>query len=112
MSLKAILWAFERRCGSSSAKLVLIKLADNANDNGLCWPSVAYIAQHTELSRTAVRENVKKLVELGAVTIIPRFRDGVQLPNAYQLNFGEGLGADIRDENVWIATDEVPVKAH
>ena len=42
------------KVGNSLRKLVLIKLADNANDKGECWPSYQHIADQCECSRTAV----------------------------------------------------------
>ena len=39
MSGKVVGWAMEQITGSPTAKLVLIKLADNANEHGICWPS-------------------------------------------------------------------------
>lgn len=44
-------------------KAVLISLADNANDDGVCWPSVEKIAQRTCLSVRAVRNAIKWLEE-------------------------------------------------
>lgn len=44
-------------------KAVLISLADNANDNGVCWPSIEKIAQRTCLSVRAVRNAIKWLEE-------------------------------------------------
>jgi len=92
MSIAAIAWALRVKTGSPSAKLVLIKLADNANDEGRCWPSVRHIVDHTELSERAVREHIKTLVSGGLVTIEKRFSDGVQLPNVYLLNLRENVG--------------------
>ncbi|HCL4023078.1 TPA: helix-turn-helix domain-containing protein, partial [Pseudomonas aeruginosa] len=40
---------------SAPQKAVLISLADNSNDDGVCWPSVAKIAERTCLSERAVR---------------------------------------------------------
>lgn len=50
---------------SAPQKAVLISLADNANDEGVCWPSVARIAERTCLSERAVRTSLRKLEELG-----------------------------------------------
>lgn len=50
---------------SAPQKAVLISLADNANDEGACWPSVARIAERTCLSERAVRLALRKLEELG-----------------------------------------------
>ena len=50
---------------SPTQKLVLISLGDQANDDGICWPSVATIQKRTCLSERAVRNAIKKLEELG-----------------------------------------------
>ena len=87
MSIKLISWALDVTTGSSTSKLVLIKLADNANDQGRCWPSIAYIAKQTELSERAVREHIRLLEEKGFVETVRRVKEGVNLPNAYVLKF-------------------------
>jgi biotin operon repressor len=86
MSIRAIFWAFETECPTPSCKLVLLKLADNANDDGECFPSRPYLARHTGLSESSVRGCIKKLAESGLLAIIPRQRDGVNLPNVYRLH--------------------------
>lgn len=50
---------------SSTQKIVLISLADQANDDGVCWPSVRTIEKRTCLSERAVRSSVRQLEELG-----------------------------------------------
>jgi len=42
-------------------KSVLISLADNANDHGECWPSIAKIAERTCFSERAVQNAIKWL---------------------------------------------------
>ena len=85
MSIRAIDWAFNQKCKNPAQKLVLIKLADNANDEGGCWPSLSYMAEHCDMSRSSISEHCKALADLGLVEIVPRFKDGVQLPNYYKL---------------------------
>ncbi|RWY90951.1 helix-turn-helix domain-containing protein, partial [Pseudomonas aeruginosa] len=46
---------------SCAQKAVLISLADNANDQGVCWPAVATIAERTCLSERAVRNAIRML---------------------------------------------------
>ena len=48
---------------SPAQKSVLVSLADNANDDGVCWPSVARIAERTCLSERAVRNALRWLEE-------------------------------------------------
>lgn len=50
---------------SPAQKAVLISLADQANDDGYCWPSVGTIAKRTCLSERAVQGAIKWLHEAG-----------------------------------------------
>lgn len=50
---------------SPTQKLVLISLSDQANDHGVCWPSVAHMQQRTCLSERAIRSAINQLAELG-----------------------------------------------
>lgn len=52
---------------SLAAKAVLISLADNANDQGVCWPSIDYIAKRTCMHRASVIRCIQKLEQLGHV---------------------------------------------
>ncbi|WP_256658228.1 helix-turn-helix domain-containing protein [Pseudomonas sp. DG56-2] len=53
---------------SPAQKSVLISLSDNANDDGVCWPSVARIAERTCLSERAVRNALRWLEEVKILT--------------------------------------------
>lgn len=57
---------------SGPQKAVLISLADNANDEGVCWPSVARIAQRTCLSERTVQTAIKWLTQVGLLEIRER----------------------------------------
>lgn len=57
---------------NASQKSVLISLADNANDDGVCWPSIKYISERTCLSTRAVQNAIKWLTEHGAVQVSER----------------------------------------
>ena len=49
-------------------KAVLISIADNANDDGVGWPSVPYIAMRTCLSDRAVQNAIKWLISVGLLS--------------------------------------------
>lgn len=53
---------------SPAQKAVLVSLADMANDDGVCWPSIAHIAMRTCLSGRSVQAAIKWLTESGALT--------------------------------------------
>ncbi|WP_103035289.1 helix-turn-helix domain-containing protein [Castellaniella caeni] len=57
---------------SASQKLVFLSLADNANDQGECYPSIRQIAARTCLSERAVRDAVRSLERLGYVSSASR----------------------------------------
>lgn len=50
---------------SPAQKAVLISLADQANDDGYCWPSIGTIAKRTCLSERAVQGAIKWLHSAG-----------------------------------------------
>ncbi|EBC5997318.1 helix-turn-helix domain-containing protein [Salmonella enterica] len=68
MSMNLMAKAMSIKVGNPLRKLVLIKLADNANDNGECWPSYQHIADHCECSKSAVKEHISALIKLGLMT--------------------------------------------
>lgn len=92
MSIKAIGWAFDQKVPPTT-KLVLLKLADNANDDGWCWPSQSTLAKHTGLSRKSISRHIKNLSDAGLIEVKHRQRDGVSLPNHYLLNL-RGVGSE------------------
>jgi len=49
MSMLLTAQAMKLKVGNPTRKLVLLKLADNANDKGECFPSYQHIADHCEV---------------------------------------------------------------
>ncbi len=68
MSMDLMAKAFKIPVGNPLRKLILVKLADNANDQGECWPSYGYIAQLCECSKSAVKSHIAALVDMGIVS--------------------------------------------
>ncbi|EGL1486298.1 helix-turn-helix domain-containing protein [Salmonella enterica subsp. enterica serovar Infantis] len=65
MSMNLMAKAMNIKVGNPLRKLVLIKLADNANDNGECWPSYQHIADQCEVSRSTVKSHIRALEDMG-----------------------------------------------
>ncbi len=85
MSIKAMNWAWEQRLPPNS-KLILMALADSADEIGKCWPRVRLIAEKCCASERTVQRVLKELEERGFLHIERRFRgDGGQSSNAYYL---------------------------
>jgi len=65
MSMLLMVKAMQSKVGNPLRKLVLLKLADNANDQGECWPSYQYIADQCEMSKRSVMAHIDALIESG-----------------------------------------------
>ena len=65
MSMLLMVKAMQSKVGNPLRKLVLIKLADNANDQGECWPSYQHIADQCEMSKRSVMTHIESLIESG-----------------------------------------------
>lgn len=90
MSNEAINWALTRPIKHSTAKFVLVVMANCADaESWEAWPSVAHLAEATGQDRKTVLENIKRLVSMGYITDTEQ-RKGVtkQVP-IYKLNSAE-----------------------
>lgn len=94
MSGEVVGWAMKQHTGSPAAKLVLVKLADNANEQGLCWPSIELLVEHTELGQSTVYKHLAALEVMSKITPCEIIRNGQPL-KAYQLNLPEAAAKEI-----------------
>lgn len=98
MCVSLILSFMPLKTGSPISKLVLLKLADNADARGVCFPSLNYLAQYCEVSLRTVTRHVNELERQGFLQRIKRFDDsGRQRSNLYQLRVPEGRHIEQRD---------------
>lgn len=67
MSVEAITWALNLKVERSSAKFVLVAMANCANNDMTCWPSVQYLSDATCQDRKTVLENIKRLKDAGLI---------------------------------------------
>lgn len=58
-------------------KLVLLALADWANDDGVCWPSIKKLVEKTDASERTIQRAVSALVEKGHLTRVETLGRGV-----------------------------------
>lgn len=79
-------WAFDQQI-PGNLKIVLLALADNANDGGYCWPSQEVIAHKASVSVRNLRRLLNELEDRGLIRIDARRRqDGYKAANGYQLS--------------------------
>ncbi|EBJ5110834.1 helix-turn-helix domain-containing protein [Salmonella enterica] len=74
MSMMLMVKAMQIKVGNPLRKLVLLKLADNASDQGECWPSYQYIADQCEISKRSVMNHIEELCKSGLLKKV--FRKG------------------------------------
>ena len=67
MSVEAISWVLGLKVERSSAKFVLVAMANCANNDLTCWPSIQYLADATCQDRKTVLENIKRLKDAGFI---------------------------------------------
>jgi len=76
---------------SPSSKLVLMALADAADDQGICWPSVPTLARKCSVSPRTVQRVLKALTEQQLLVSEQRHRpDGSCSSNRYRLGLTGG----------------------
>lgn len=99
MSIKMMFSAMQVKAGSPTTKMVLLKLADNANDKGECWPSYDNIAEVCEISRRSAINHIDKLIKQGLVRKEERKGPKGNSSNVYYLTLGGEKSAPLPSEN-------------
>lgn len=80
--LMGIVWDMDLPLGE---KMVLLKLADRANDDGECWPGQESLAKQCSMTDRALRDNLAKIKERGLVEVEMRRKGNRQATNLYRL---------------------------
>jgi hypothetical protein len=65
MSIKQLSLAWENSQAKGSSLLVLLAMADIAQDSGYCWPGYSYLAKRSRLSRRQAIRIVDNLISIG-----------------------------------------------
>ena len=71
---------------SQGEKLVLLALCDHANDDGVCYPSQAFLASKCSMSYRSVINQIKRLESCGILTSERRQKSGSRQSNSYTIN--------------------------
>ena len=72
MSIKVSSEVWKGSRNKSGNLLVLLALADHANDQGFAWPGVPLLAREARLCQRHTRRCLKELVASGEMEILPR----------------------------------------
>ena len=86
MSTKCLFWALKQAVGNPYQKLILVSLADIANEKRECWPSHQYLMERAECSRSSVIRHLKELEKKGLIAVRRRTdENGMKASNIYRL---------------------------
>lgn len=72
MAIKVISWALHLPLKRPTLKLVLLALADHADNDGVCWPSIKRLELFTGLSSRAIQRAIRELQKLSILTLTER----------------------------------------
>jgi len=87
MSARATFWAWEQDLNASQ-KIVLLSLANFANDEDESWHGMASLSKATGMTRRSVINQIKYLQDNGYITVVRRKKEGSVLndTNVYRIN--------------------------
>ena len=87
MSFQAMAWAAQQKCPNSISTLVLLMLANYADDRHQPFPSYKKLAQLCACNERTVMRAINQLKELGFITVTKRYgEDGKQTSNSFTLD--------------------------
>ena len=84
MSFQAMAWAIKQKTPTTTSKLVLLVLANYADDSNSCYPSHDHISTICHCSRRSIVTHIKELEKNGLIEVI-RTKDGMKKINRYNL---------------------------
>lgn len=93
MSMDLMVKAMKTRVGNPLRKLVLVKLADNASDQGECWPSYQHIADQCEIGRSTVKLHIRELEKAGFLRREYRRKGELNQSNVFHLSLDSGAAS-------------------
>jgi DNA-binding Lrp family transcriptional regulator len=105
MSIHYISASFRAKTGNPLRKLVLIKLCDNANDDGYCFPSYKRISDECEISRRSVINHINQLEIDGIIAKSNRFKNGEFTSNEFIINYKRLI--ELGSESVALGSESV-----
>lgn len=113
MTIRAMNWAWGIDL-PPAMKLVLLKLADRANDNGECWPGIESVAAACGVSERTLIRHIDKMEAMDLLHKSKRKDEsGRQVTNLYTLNLayqpGDNLSPGDEDEDDSRVTNCHPV---
>lgn len=89
MSRDATAWAWSVDPGNSSMKLVLLSMADRADEQHQCYPSIERLEKDTRLNRKTIIASIGKMEQMGLIKDTGQRKGRTQKVKVYCLNLNE-----------------------
>lgn len=106
MSVRATNWAWSLEEVMGSEALVLLALADQANDEGFCWPAQQKLAPKARQSVSTLRRSLRSLEKMGLLTTITRSSTRGRRSNLYLLHIGAKPDLSMRSAKAVTLSEE------
>lgn len=101
MSVKIMSRVWEQSPQKDSRLLLTLALADNANDDGICWPSTDYLRDKIRMSKRQTQRLLDKLEETAEIWVSRPEHNGPNASNRYIVLSG------MTDEQILIALEDL-----
>lgn len=72
MSIKVMTRVWEHSTQNNGKLLLLLALADHADDNGVCWPSIGRLAQKARIEPRQAKRHLRALEKEGELFTLPQ----------------------------------------
>ena len=95
MSTRVSNWVWELEDLGPSEMLVLLALADQANDAGVAWPAQGSLARRARQTDRNVRRMLVKLERMGLLSVERRSSSHGRKSNRYRLHVGARIGESL-----------------
>ncbi|TKU19647.1 helix-turn-helix domain-containing protein, partial [Citrobacter sp. wls829] len=86
MSRHATEWAWKTNPGSSSLKLILLSMADRADEYNLCYPSIERLVTDTSLNKKTVQSGLISLIGMGLISDTGERKGATRRVRVFSLN--------------------------
>lgn len=108
MSIRVMTRVWEHSGHKGSNLLLMLALADNANDDGIAWPGQKYLADKIRMSERTVRRLVGELVESGELEVLEQGGSGPRATTMYRITVRDKADKMTAIENDQGGQDDLP----
>jgi hypothetical protein len=85
VSTKAVSWVLHHVRVEPITKMILVAMAENADETGVCWPSQSTTADKACVSLATVKRKIKWLEQQGVISVVRRRVGSHKTQNKYRL---------------------------